>query len=139
MAKSKATELLALLEAVSEDELAEIDKEIAAVKAKLGSLESARKLIAARLGLVPEKKPKAPPAEKKFRSAPGGGPSIVQRVIEYIAKNGPERVAVLADKLNAGQSAIYNAIGNNQHLFEKSNDGVHLTTAGHQAAKEKAA
>ena len=138
--KSKARELLDVIDAVDEAGLAEIDAEIAAVEKKLDGLRNARKLIASHLGVTPPPKVKAPPAAGRTasRRPAGGGPSSVERVLLHLAKHGPERVADLATKLNVSYSSAYSAITNNKALFDNQTTGVHLTTAGHQAAKELA-
>lgn len=136
MAKSKAMELLAALDAATEDDLKEMDAEIATVEARLDGLKSARKLVATRLGIVPEKPAKAPKPPKATRSAPGGGPSVAQQVLKHIAKNGPERVNGLAAALKIQYATIYSAVNANPEWFDVQSNGVHLTTAGQQAAKE---
>lgn len=137
MAKSRAAEILAMLDGATQDDLAEIDKEIAFVDAKLEGLKAARKLIASRLGIKPEpKQPHPTSAARQPRRAPGGGPTVAEKALAHIAKNGPERVAALAEKIGASYGAVHSACRDNQ-WFDMQTDGVHLTPIGIAAAKEQ--
>lgn len=131
---SKVAELLEAFDYWTEEDLAELDGQIADTEKRLDGLRQVRKLVAMKLGIVPEKMAKTPAAEKKPRAAAGGGPTVADRCLQYIAKNGPERTATLAEKLGISYQAVYGAVKGSP-WFDVQSDGVHLSASGHSQAK----
>lgn len=139
---SKATDLLSLIESATAEDLAELDAEIAGVENRLTSLQAVRKVIAKRLGVEEPAKGKRPrravtgekPAAAK--AAPAGTP-LRDRILESIAMDGPDTIAVLAKKLDSTYQSAYAAV-NDSEWFEKDVGGkVKLTNVGWQTAKER--
>lgn len=60
------------------------------------------------------------------RRAPGGGPTIKDRVVEYLNNHGPSELADIADGVGAVRQSVSGCLSGNRTLFVRTSQGWRL-------------
>lgn len=147
-AKNNAQRLQSLLSNLTEGDLAGLDAEIAASKARTRSLEATRDLVAEEvLNRVPA--PKKPPAvatapapANGASSVPAGRPSLeeyTRRVGVFLASNGPTRKSLILAATHVLGTQLDKVLKSDdgELWFEEQPRGVYLTARGQQEFSPK--
>lgn len=121
--------LIEALEQVTADDLAAIDKELAALKTRLDSLKAVRRVAAIKINGRQKRKSPTP------KAAPGGGGEggVRGKILAYLAHVGAASVPSIASGIRDQPKNMYAPL--NHEFFCKDADGLwKLTAAGRAAA-----
>jgi hypothetical protein len=133
---SAATQLIRLLDAVGEADLAELDATIAGKQAELDALTRTRKLVATRLGLVTApgkakggRRPARPTADGPAVTGGHGSVGHARRVsiARLLGTRGPLTPATLSNELDIPYGSMTYTLTSD--WFEKQPDGTYRLTA----------